>query len=968
MTTTQNAKSLQRRAALSTASALALATALSGVAHAQTAPAAAAPRTQVEEVVVTASRITSSGFTAPTPTTVLDARVLEDQAKPSIVNALADLPSMNATVTQKTVASNTTISGALLNPRNLGNNRVLVLVDGQRIVGAGLDGSVDISQLPQQLIKRVDVVTGGASASWGSNAVSGVVNFVLDNNFEGFKADINGGITTYGDDPTYQVRLTVGTALLNDRGHFVLSTEVTHDDGIRNGGDRPWYQAEKVIPRSISNTPAGQPQYVRSSNVYEDQVSPGGIITAGPLKGTTFGAGGRPSTFTYGSNVSDPFMIGGTPVDLGENLDLASKYTRASAYSRFTYELTPNTNVWLSGIYSSVRSKVDVLHNLTFTGNLTIQCDNAFLPPEIAAACATNKITSFAYGTSNSDIPPTYATNDRTLSRLAVGGDGSFEIAGKKWTWDAYGEYSANSIATRTTGSVLTPLYNLAIDAIRDGNGRIVCRSAAARAGGCVPLNIIGTGVADPASLAWVEGSGARPHRRILQEQKALSFAVNGQPFDLWAGPVSIATGLEYRKESYVTRTVDAYSVGNGGNPLLSATGSNWFTGSGQAASGAYDVGEGFIEAGLPIFNSDTIGKAELTLSARREKFSTAGWFNTWKAGFTYDTPITGLRFRGLRSRDVRAPGLDELFAPVSVGRNTVVDAFGANAGKTFTVANVTSGNPDLRPESSNNTQFGVVYQPTWFAGFSASIDYWKIALKDGVTALTPQQIVDVCFAGNTEVCGNITRDGTGTISQIQTKVFNLSQLNTDGVDIEASYRMNLDSVVPNIAFLSGGQANFRILATNTFNYDIVSGIPGLATQHIVGQLQQSRSDTTTEKWRILATQGLSNGPWGFTVTERWTSAAKLNNTFIECASNCPVATIAAPTINDNHVPSTLYFDLGGRFAFSKAMEGYFKVDNVFNANPRRGPIFNGRTNINENGVTGDLLGRRFQLGLRVRY
>jgi outer membrane receptor protein involved in Fe transport len=957
-----------RLASVSLVAVAALLGPLGSAANAQAAAAApTADTAQPEAIVVTASRITSAGFQAPTPTTVIGAKDLETQAQPNVINTLAELPSINASVTQKAVASATSISGSLLNPRNLGTNRVLVLLDGQRLVGSSLEGSVDVSQIPQALIKRVDVVTGGASASWGSNAVSGVVNFVLDNKFSGFKLNANNGITTYGDDPTHQVQMAAGSDLFDHRAHIVFSADYTYDGGVHGDGDRPWYTAEKVIPRSIGATPPGQPQYIRSSNVFEDQVSPGGIITSGPLKGTYFGAGGAPHQFVYGSNVSDPFMIGGTDVDLGQNLDLDSQSKRANLYSRFSFDIGPSTTLWASGLYSWVRGRVDVLQNLTFPGSLTIQCDNAYLPASVTAGCAANGIKSFGFGTSSADMPPSYAINTRALARFAAGADGDFQLFGSKWSWDLWGEYSSNSVTTRYTNTILTPLYNLAIDAVRGPGGQIVCRSAAAQAAGCIPLNIIGTGVANPAAINWVEGNGAEPSNRTFQRQEAASFTLNGQPLKDWAGPVSIATGMEYRKESFDVRSIDAFSTSSGGNSLLSTAGNNWFQGNTQFANGQYNVVEGFIETGIPLLDSKTLGKFDVSLAAREEKFSTAGWFTTWKAGFTYETPIRGLRLRGLRSRDVRAPGLNELFTPLTLGRNTVVDDFAPNAGKTFQVANVTSGNTALKPERSDNTQIGVVYQPSWLPGFNASVDYWKINVKDGITTLTPQQIIDVCFAGNTAVCSNITRDGTGVISQINTAYFNLSSQKTDGIDFEVSYRRRLDTLLPQSWHVDGA-LTVRVLATDTFKLDSDPGIPGLATIHAAGQLQTGRSDYTTPNWRILGTQNLDLKNWGLSFTERWSSAMVINNYYIQCTTNCPISTALNPTINNNHIPSTLYFDIGGYYQFTKNLQMYFKVNNVTNADPTLSPIFNGRTNINEDGVTGELLGRTMLFGVRVQY
>jgi outer membrane receptor protein involved in Fe transport len=842
-----------------------------------------------------------------------------------------------------------------LNPRNLGANRVLVLMDGQRMAGANNAGTVDVSQIPSSLIQRVDIVTGGASASWGSDAVSGVVNFVLDNRFTGFKANLNAGITTYWDDPTGQISLAAGHDLFGDRGHVVFSADLTYDDGIRHNGDRPWYTAEKVIPRSIAATPAGDPQYIRSSNVYETQVSPGGIITAGPLKGIQFGPGGRPEKFVYGSYVVDPFQIGGTPVDLGTDLDLASKYTRTSMYGRFTYDVTDKVNLWVSGMYAAVDASVDPMPHIFNIANLTIQCDNAFLPAEIAAACATNKITSFQFGTSNEDFGSLTNFNFRVLRRFAAGGAGDFNMLGSTWSWDAYWAHAENHIRTTSAGQRNNTRYTQAIDAIRAPTGEIICRSAAARADGCVPLNIIGTGVASPSAIYWVQGSGLQSITHRYRKQDAGSLSLNGKPFSLWAGPVSLATGFEYRKESYDSPSVDPFGT------VLST------------ASGSFDVAEAFLETGIPLIDSDVLGQAELSLAARREKYSTAGYVTAWKAGLTYETPIPGLRFRGLQSRDIRAPNLDELFAPIGTGTggggNTVVDRFPPNDGKTFTVPNISGGNPNLKPETSDNKQVGVVYQPEWFPGLRTSVDYWNITIEGGISQLTPQQTIDVCFRGNATICNGITRNAAGTLTTISTQLVNLASVKTDGFDYEVAYNRPLEDLIPG-SWLDGleGQFSARLLATNIKSFVEDAGIPGLPVRNTAGQLQGSQSTQTAQHWRIRGTQSINFPRWGLALTERWTSSGVIGVDYIECTSGCPAPTDLHGTINNNHVPSTFYMDLGGNFNVTKNVESYFKIDNIADSPPTLAPVFNGRTNIAANGATGELLGRRYTIGLRLRY
>ena len=202
----------------------------------------------------------------------------------------------------------------VVNLRNLGYMRSLVLLDGQRVVGANPVGVVDISQFPQGLISRVDVVTGGASASWGSDAVAGVVNFVLDHDFNGLKGNFAAGETTYGDDRSLLGQLTGGMPFADDRGHVEAGIEYYTNNGVPNGtGSRTWYQGSKILQRTITGTPAGAPQLISAVHVAPIVLAPGGIALSGPLTGTIFGPGGQPSQFQFGSPVISPYMVGVQP-------------------------------------------------------------------------------------------------------------------------------------------------------------------------------------------------------------------------------------------------------------------------------------------------------------------------------------------------------------------------------------------------------------------------------------------------------------------------------------------------------------------------------------------------------------------------------------------------------------------------------------------------------------------------------
>ena len=957
----------------------------------QTTPADAAQATNVPApadgaaatvVRISGSRIAARGFTMPTPTTSLTSADLEKSAKPNLFNTLAELPALQGS-TGRTTSTNSTSSGiqglSSLSLRGLGTIRTLTLLDGQRVVGANVTGVTDVSQFPQLLVKRVDVVTGGASASYGSDAVGGVVNFVTDKKFTGFKAHVQGGQTKYDDDRGGSVQAAWGKAFLNDRFHVTASAEFTKENGIESPGfggkgpnGRTWYQNPAYSVRPLGQTGDGLPQYRVIEQAQQYQYAKYGLITSGRLQGTAFGAGGVPYQFQYGSNgrptgtgavtgCINPFCIGGDlSGSVGSGTNLAMNFKRQVAYTRMSFDINPDHQLYFTANYGKVDSRFSPNPGAAKNANLNIQCSNPFLPASIVDACARNNITSFQYGTSNAvfpeniDVQPT-----RTQRRFVLGAEGKFALFGKDWSYDAYVTHGENKTNLDAFNMTLNARYNNAIDAVRAPDGRIVCRNPVAAASGCVPLNIIGDNPIDPAAWAYIAPANG-PRQRTTQSQDVGSFNINGELFEGWAGPISLATGAEYRREKYRVRG-DAY--GNGvtpdspnnamypSDPLLNTTvGNNWYAGNFHNGEGSYNVREAYVELNIPVFKSETWGEANLNLADRETKYSTAGSVGSWKLGATWQTPIDGLRLRGVTSKDVRAPNLSELFAAPVVVNNVV-----QYQGNTISVQERTVGNTGLRPEIARNNTFGIVLsQPKWAPGFSISADYFDIEVKGVISALTIQQEVDLCVAGNQEICQAMVLNSPGN-NYVTVQNFNLASLKVKGFDLETAYRTGLER------FALPGRFTFRALATRNLHYITESGVVGTIAVDSAGSNMGN-----TPKWKVLAQQTWENDKLSFTLTERWFSDGTYRNDFIECQTNCPMSTLIHPTIYDNKMKGAAYLDIGASYNLSKQLQAYFKIDNVTDRAPEAAPQTNASYGINP--ALYDVVGRTYRVGLRYGF
>jgi outer membrane receptor protein involved in Fe transport len=442
---------------------------------------------------------------------------------------------------------------------------------------------------------------------------------------------------------------------------------------------------------------------------------------------------------------------------------------------------------------------------------------------------------------------------------------------------------------------------------------------------------------------------------------------VSGAPFSLWAGPVAFATGAEYRNESYVT-TADPY--GNGvtaaspysaaypADPVLNTAGNNWYAGNYHDGQGSYHVAEAYLEQNIPFLKWDPLGVANLNLAIRQTKYSTSGSVTAWKAGGTWKTPVDGLSLRAVTSRDIRAPNLSELFAAPVVTNTTVIFK-----GAPYNVLGETVGNANLKPEIAHNTTFGITLsQPEFLPGFSASIDYYDIRVENEISALTAQQEADLCSGGNQQLCSQmLLTSPTPNTNFIRVQSFNLAKVRDEGYDVEVMYRMGLT------ALRLPGSLTVRALATRTISFLTDSGLPGSVPVQSAGvNLANAVTSSSVPFWKANFTQSWDTGKYSLTVTERWFSDGVYDREYVQCQTNCPVATVNHPTINNNVMKGATYVDLGGAYNVSESVTAYFKVDNLLNKSPEPAPQSTVYYGVNP--YLYDVLGRMYRVGVRMNF
>jgi len=900
----------------------------------------------VEEIVVTAGSRLKSGFDTAKPVTLVDRFEMENRGISNVADYLNQIPSFSATSTPASNALSTgSVGQNVLNLRGLGSGRTLTLVDRRRFVAADENGSVDINLIPQTLIEQVEVVTGGASAQWGSDAVSGVVNMKLNRALNGIKVDGRFGKSARNDADEIFASLAYGGGFDEDRGHFVIAGEYQDNKGVLHQRDRDWGRKQwGVVTNPLDTGPNdGIPAKIISENVVLGLGTPGGylplVLGNDPsVAQIHFGPNGELLPYDIGEMpIPDafsllPFQIGGDGGSLGQPTSLASPLNRKSFMAILDYDLSPVLTGYIDVSYGQSHSTTDIVQPWSFIGGGpdVIFADNPFIPADLLTIMTDNAVPVLIMARTNDDHGFIHGDVTVKTMRYVAGIKGSSDVFGTDWDWDVYGAYGQTKRRFIQSNSVIKANRNFAVDAIRDPeSGEIICRAnlgASNGAPGCVALNLFGNGAPSQAALDYIHGVGQTDFKI---EQKVISATVNAPLFAVPAGSLSFAFGVEHRDED---SDVDSNELFENFGAFLSNT---------ADLSGGFNVTEAFVEFGAPIIDADNGVTLDVGAAARYAHYSSSGGATTWSVNSVF-SPVAGIKIRASMSRDLRAPNIGELFSPQASGFSNLINPETGNS----TLTRFTGGgNPGLIPETSKTYIVGAVLQPFSGHNFTLSVDWYRIQIEDAIGRVPPQTLVDNCVLDDVG-CEHVSLGTNGDVLEVTSTFLNIAQRIVEGLDLEA--KIVFDDVW-------GGELSLRSFATYMIeSSSLFDGVTFVEDVGVVGR----DNGSSLPKWRANATVDYNRNNWGATVHLRYVDGGDLypNNTI---------------EVLDYSVPSASYVDLSARYTIvdkgDHSVQIYAGMNNAFDKDPSIAPSdFVGTWATNP--VLYDVTGRYFYAGVRANF
>lgn len=960
------------------------------VAHAQSSQEEVA---QVSDIVVTGSRISRQDYKSASPIVTVDAEDIQATGSVTIDSLMNDLPQFTPSISS---TSNNPSNGgqANLDLRSLGSKRTLVLVNGRRLVPSNSDGSADVNLIPSALVRSVETISGGASAAYGSDAVAGVANFILNDRFSGVQIDAQYGQTDQEDGVTQSYTLTLGGNFADDKGNAVFSVNRSTRDLIFNSA-----REFSAVSGASGTSPMG-------AVVFDSANLPSAAVVRGyfndPALALTgaFGFNNDGTIFSHSKALNfkspggieyDGFYAPGSNYlfNTGALNYLSLPMERWNVYSAGRYTVSENLEFYGEALFNQYEASQELAATpaASSTG-FRAPATNPFIPTDLKNFLNSrpNPLSSFQLNKRFTDLGGRHASYDYGVYQLTGGIRGT--LPRTDWTYDLYAQYGRVSNAETQTGNVSRSAVQTLLDA-PDG-GRSICE------GGFNPFGV------QPVSADCLSYIGRTSRTATEIEQTVVEGTLQGKAFDMPAGEARLAVGVQYRENSYdfasdpslarinpITPHLGANGLPDGGNiGGVEIAGFN----AADSLNGSVRSIDLFGELLLPLLaDKPLVKQLDLTLGWRYADYSSIGGTTAYRADIDWEV-VDGFRVRGGFNRAVRAPSIGELFSPAGVGFPAIGNANatapggdpcdvrgffrrGADAAQVRSLciaqglsASVvdsyefsnnqangwSGGNPDLQEETADTFSVGLVWQSQWqspwLSRFSASVDYYSIEIEDVISSIAISDALLGCFNGtgenpnydaNNSYCQLFSRDPlNGSIVNAIENLDNLGVLKTSGVDLQVDWGVQLADIgAPDWGMIN---VNAVVGWLGTREDSVVAG--GVLTDR-KGTISDSFGNTFPE-WKSLVSANWKQGPFG--VTARWRRVGEM--------------TVYG---SDEVLDATHYFDLTGSWDINDTVSLRGGINNLTDQEPR---TWDPGVQANTDPSTYDILGRRYFVGLTAKF
>lgn len=939
---------------------------------------------QESEIIVTGSRIARKDYSSNTPVVTVAEDALTRTGSTTVDTALKQMPQFVAS-TGSATNSNGNQGQANIQLRGVGSQRTLVLLDGRRIIPSNSDGTVDINILPSLLIENVEIITGGASAVYGSDAIGGVVNFRMKRKMEGVELFGQAGLSEQGDAASYRLGAAAGLNFGDGRGSSIFSVEYVRRDAITLASRDHTLGANRdtVLPQGTVSFAGGLPSQASVDTVFGRYGAATGAVSRNNAfgfnpDGTLFSTGLAVQNYRGSTNPAQ-FFVSPTRIQAEGRWArfLQLPIETFTLYNRSSFEVSDALELYAQGFYTHNTGATQLnplpAPSRAGTGVPLVSANNPFIPADLKALLNTRAAPNapFALSIRTDALGPRLNEATNKAGQVTLGANGQLGIS--DWAFNVFGSYGKTSIRVDRSNYLSISGLNSLLNAADGGVSQC--------AGGFNPFGTISIS----SSCAAIIGPDTYTTSKV--EQTYFEASLQGRLIELPAGDARFAAGLDYRKNKFRASADPRTLSGD----IIAAAGS--------AFSGSTNVKEVYGELLVPLLRDlPLIKKLEADVAFRYSDYNTVGSVFTYKGDLSWQF-VGGFTFRGGYERAIRAPSVGELYSPI-VNSPTIIGLAGALGSgdpcdingayrkgpngdavralclaqgvpasviDTYSygqqsVSGVQGGNRNLNEETADTYSAGMIWRSPietgLFHNLSVSVDYYKINISDAIGSITGPLVLTRCFnasananpnySQNNIFCGRLLRNADGTINQVSAQSLNLASYKTSGFDIQLDWRFKTEL----LGMPDGGELSLNFLANRLRSFKIQSlvGDPFLDYNGTIGNGQIDPVAISRPKWKSTLYTSYSNGPVMMGLT--WRYIGKMSN-----AANVGNTGAAAG------VKAKSYFDLNGRLKINDKFELTGTVANLGDTKPPTYPS-QGLSDFS----TYDALGRYFSISVKARF